>query len=77
MKQGEKEMTDWQPIETAPKDGTWLLVGEHRYAHPFVARWTEHPTGGYWQQDNQGVWDDDMGYWQPTHWQPLPVPPTP
>jgi hypothetical protein len=66
---------DWQPIETAPKDGRWLKVlsakyvlfektiepGEHK------ARWS----------DGGEVWECERGFFDPhevTHWMPLPDP---
>jgi hypothetical protein len=59
----------WQPIETAPKDGTEVLV-------------TEGTTFAVASYDLYGGWRDmgDMGwggmcYTQPTHWMPLPSPP--
>lgn len=65
----------WQPIETAPKDGTWLLLGQFSdsdtddYCHG-VAHWHD----GGWTDGYQPDW-----YWrgafEPTHWQPLPEPP--
>ena len=62
----------WQPIDTAPKDGTALLllyVPELEGAIPqFVAGWVnEFETWG----------NGAIQYWhrQPTHWQPLPDPP--
>lgn len=60
---------DWQPIETAPKDGTELLV------HPFdVVRWrAEH--GGFWYADRVSEIDGDWLEEDPTHWMPLPNPP--
>jgi hypothetical protein len=61
----------WQPIETAPRDGTPVLVG-----------WDT----GWWDADKchceDGVWgylNSDMSFTpfneQPTHWLPLPPPP--
>jgi hypothetical protein len=72
-------MGEWQQIETAPKDGTWVLVGNAKYDHPFVCRWrvpsADDRWEAHWAQDNPGIWDDDMGYWPPTHWAPLlPLP---
>lgn len=59
---------EWQPIETAPKDGTWVMVGNHN--GPCIARWGRTPYvegwfNGRWYSDNQ------------THWMPLPEPPVP
>lgn len=54
----------WQPIETAPVDGTEILVAEDRYVT--VARW----CGFYWG-DGLSL----MGSIGPTHWMPLPEPP--
>ncbi len=78
-------MTEWQPIETAPKDGTWILVlcpeGESK-AEPFiqVARWMEFEVS----REKDWAWgplDDYFGSYRwylpssPTHWMPLPEPP--
>ena len=61
----------WQPIETAPKDGTWIMVywptmGIGQY--PFVVFWDEG-----WQPARYS--DRDYGEAFPTHWMPLPAAP--
>lgn len=78
----------WRPIETAPKDGTWVLVtwaenagssGDDEGSQPaVVAQWTTLCNGmtvkGHWQF----AWFDGGYYghiYQPTHWMPLPPPP--
>ncbi len=63
-------MSDWQPIETAPKDGTQILgFADGRMA---VVQWWEDFR--YWSLVVCGAYADD-GEWWPTHWQPLPEPP--
>lgn len=57
---------EWQPIETAPRDGTSvLLLGRSgRHADGVI-----EPNGnGEW------VWPYVMA--EPTHWMPLPAPPS-
>lgn len=64
----------WQPIETAPKDGSAVLL---------------YPSGCWAEDDDRGevaYWVEDMGGWvtqgrraddatEPTHWHPLPSSP--
>ena len=63
-------MSDWQPIETAPKDGTAVL-GYHsgKMTTVYFEFW-----GGPWKLVAPGscAEEDD---WEPTHWMPLPSPP--
>ena len=74
-------MSEWQTIDTAPKDGTKILVingnkggyggacGESQEAYSMgVAKWYK------------GTWVaidccDGVSTYKPTHWQPLPAPP--
>lgn len=63
---------DWRLIETAPKDGTMVLVFEKSEGLGLAA----------YRPDLAGntsyVWFDPH-HWTPhcpTHWQPLPEPPT-
>ena len=64
----------WQPIETAPKDGTGILV----YCQKSL---TVPVTGGYWDDHPACQCWIAGGYMQkvfpPTHWMPLPAPPLP
>lgn len=67
----------WQPISTAPKDGTDVLVCQG--ATVAVAHWNLHLGGPGWLDDSGAAQHD---YWNyvgcisPTHWMPLPEPPT-
>lgn len=63
-------MTDWQDIKTAPKDheGPRILVfdGEVHFA-----------TRGFTSELRRAGWFDERGWLiHPTHWMPLPEPPT-
>lgn len=70
---------EWQPIETAPKDGTTILIA--RNLDPFgwirgYATWQNlSRLGGGWISHGFGVFGE-LGLAEPTHWQPLPPPPS-
>ena len=65
-------MNEWQPIETAPKDGTPILMwdGDMIYVISwYVPQNTRYPA--QWREaDGKRYCDYD-----PTHWMPLPEPP--
>jgi hypothetical protein len=78
-------MNGWQPIETAPRDGTWILALSPRSLPVCqVVRWeVEHPSHARPEfQNNYAMW---AGYYEAhgpfdgpvTHWMPLPEPPRP
>lgn len=63
---------NWQPIETAPKDGTDVLVWGPG-CKSIVASW--NPAETRW---SDGFWDDgltDDPWIHATHWMPLPAGP--
>lgn len=78
-------MNKWQPIETAPKDGTPVLLCGGLTSEDFYCR-----DGNERYQDRQVVamfidgqwaicyWDGNWrdGYDNPTHWMPLPEHPS-
>ncbi len=59
-------MAEWQPIETAPQDGTRILVftvhGDIEISEWYTICIFDPPTEG---------WNSN----EPTHWMPLPEPP--
>ncbi len=62
-------MTTWQPMDSAPKDGTHILVGEYGKDAGFHA-----VQSLFWE----GRWLAFPGMKEeiyPTDWQPLPEPP--
>jgi hypothetical protein len=70
----------WRPIESAPKDGTRVLVYGPRGV--LIAWWNTEPT--VWERSPRACWSvftpDDFFYSvhlvedreKPTHWMPLP-----
>jgi hypothetical protein len=58
---------DWQPIETAPKDGTEVLITGK---FPNGVWFTEIS----WFNRHKGQWPG-RSLDPPTHWMPLPAPP--
>lgn len=62
----ERELPEsqWQPIETAPKDGSEFLSWSE------LSQWVTH-----WDEKSK-IWKSGEGYGlKPTHWMPLPEPP--
>ena len=56
--------SEWQPIESAPKNGTPILAYEHGLEMRVVSR-------------KDGIWISYDGHdFAPSHWKPLPDPPT-
>lgn len=65
-------MTNWHPIESAPRDRRLLVwSGQEIYA----AHWAQHPLTGdeAWIVAQWG--DGEQALVKPTHWAPLPEPP--
>jgi hypothetical protein len=67
----------WQPIETAPKDGTRILLSDGETVD--TACWGRIDMGGGkgWQRfvNVGGEWNDYGEFDNPTHWMRLPQPP--
>ena len=75
---------EWQPIETAPKDGSNILLWEGSSTTPFIgywfpgenhlkARWTANSE--HYDTDGNACVIDRISSEYVTHWMPLPKPP--
>lgn len=78
---------EWQPIETAPKDGTSVLI--HNAIAPGLPGgvsqecWAGNTcVAAWWASSGNGKWicymdavEDPQAHFEPTHWMPLPSPP--
>ena len=61
-------MGEWQPIETAPRDGTTVFGESAKMGQRGMVHWNE----GEWEMVN-GLTNTPMGIgFYPTHWMPLP-----
>lgn len=76
-------MSEWKPIESAPKDGTPFLVCWESADDKWVmttAAWWQPSNGnadlGFWDLVESGTYADDSEV-VPEYWMPLPAPPTP
>ncbi len=70
----------WQSIETAPKDGTAVMVYKSGWGVAVLAKWAECPDGNFngWLAEDDGKFpgslsDGFIGYEEeadimPTHW---------
>lgn len=77
-------MSEWQPIETAPKDGTQILLYCNYYSSSNIEIGSFRNDDNDKEGEEKGWFDnsyDDFscGYAStplaPTHWMPLPDPP--
>lgn len=82
-------MTDWQPISSAPRDGTHVLLAIPVDRDPTDSLPPWFQIVGWWDDDinadgEDAGWTDgtpanwnmqEYAIWEPTHWQPLPSPP--
>ena len=67
-------MSEWQPIKTAPKDGSKILVYlPPREKSDGSGVWDAVYTVSHWYAPGRYWWDHSMS--KPTHWMPLPAPP--
>jgi len=68
-------VSDWQPIETAPKDGTLILLSAERrpwLVNSFKAKFDEG-SGRWLREFGKDDWAPFSG--TPRNWMPLPPPP--
>ncbi|QTG13042.1 hypothetical protein G6M86_07215 [Agrobacterium tumefaciens] len=74
-----QDVAGWQSMDTAPKDGTRILIW---FVHP-NARFSKDPVAEGWAAAHEAYWTDhNRGGWTwhglcgaPTLWQHLPAPP--
>lgn len=76
---------EWQPIETAPKDGTNILIcggtfdsddesyGDMPYPGVSVAYWDQRRLSPHWHGETRDAHDSWFVH-KPTHWMPVPLP---
>lgn len=71
-------MSEWQPIETCPR-GTYVLMcaGPPEALGPGFLEWKYRLGGMGGLGVTHGILFDWPWGFRPTHWMPLPEPPTP
>ncbi len=70
---------DWQPIDTAPKDGTSILVCCPAANNIFIAAWRTWYSEGlrgdvtaWWSNGAKNAYQPDQLILKPEGWMPLP-----
>lgn len=78
----ELEAPKWQPIETAPRDGTWFLAHFPLYGGKiYRARWDDDscakkPYPFFTCDSERTIGRNSLRANQPAHWRLLPTPPS-
>lgn len=71
----------WQPIETAPKDGSYFLAvceADCGTRNHWIVRWDADHDGFECGYDAEGLFTAQIGMVPClAHWMPLPEPPNP
>lgn len=67
-------MSEWQPIETAPKDGSTFLVWDSYYGTR-IGRYFRRADHDDWLSYMDASGGSSKGGMRATHWKPLPEPP--
>lgn len=68
----EELLLEWQPIETAPRDGTKIIVFRPIFDGTYIPRVGVDWFGLY---GGEGTWGRSRKDTPPTHWMPFPAPP--
>jgi hypothetical protein len=72
-------MMEWSLIETAPRDGTWILGWADYWGMSWPVRWRYNDRINECYFTGSEEWDDytcpEENYLNPTHWMPMPEPP--
>jgi hypothetical protein len=65
---------EWQPIETAPRDGTRIIVYRPKFDGNYIPQvgYDFWMTGSYYSE----CWGKSRKDCPPTHWMPFPEPPS-
>ena len=73
-------MSEWQPIETCPQDGIFLVhqAGAIRVMFRNRGAWqaTAHAIDVHGDDPGHGITVRETGVYEPTHWMPLPERPS-
>jgi hypothetical protein len=80
-----EEGPGWQPIETAPRDGSWFVICREDETDFFEVGNYETMMGYSYEEVNEGLyrrreffiteWGSFSNFHRATHWRPLPAPP--
>ncbi len=74
---GTATLMEWQPIETAPRDGSSVLLFDGERVS--YGGWIDVEAQGCEESEadliSEGWWSVDLRENAPTHWMPLPDPP--
>ena len=69
-------MTQWKDIDTAPTDGTAILLWPYSYANIWRGRANAEVILGFYNEESDSWFNpEERTAFEPTHWMPLPEPP--
>lgn len=63
---------EWQPIETAPKDGTWIAVVSQEGGFEYEPAVACYHDNCWMKLRHYLAGEVDYHEWNLTHWSPLP-----